>query len=236
MSADNGVYILKTPARPIQHGLGFYINQHGKFEFRVAHCQAIDNIDYSDLYMPLLFADSEVFESKEQALEEARKIYDSLDICEYGICTIEKDVIFPNMTSEQAKIALDSFVIKENRLEIGKRVKIVRPANDGGFENFVGCEGHIQSFAENNAAVILDGGLLFIPVTCLEIATEPETIKNPFCCITDKHLEEFAGKTIAVNLQTGDIVQHANSRQELREIMKQNNPYLKYASITIWSE
>lgn len=41
MSADNGVYILKTPARPIKNG-NLYTNQHGKFEYRVAHCQAID--------------------------------------------------------------------------------------------------------------------------------------------------------------------------------------------------
>lgn len=112
MSADNGVYILVTPARPIKRG-NFYINQHGKFEFRVAHCQAIDNIDYSDLYVPLLFADSKVHESKEKALEEAVKIYETLDICEYGISSIEKDICFPNMTSEQAKIALDSYVTED---------------------------------------------------------------------------------------------------------------------------
>ena len=97
MSADNGVYILKTPARPIKDG-NCYINQHGKSEYRVAHCQAIDNLDYSDLYVPLLFANSAVHSENGPALREAVRILDDLPICEYGISFVERDFHFPNMT------------------------------------------------------------------------------------------------------------------------------------------
>jgi len=112
MSADNGVYILKTPARPIKTG-NCYTNQHGKFEYRVAHCQAIDNIDYSDLYIPLLFGNSAVHRNRDSAMELAVRILDELDICEYGICTIEKENYFPNMTSEEAQKALNAYVTTE---------------------------------------------------------------------------------------------------------------------------
>lgn len=125
MSADNGVYILKTPARPIKKSDGWYINQHGKFEFRVAHCQAIDNVYYSDLYIPLLFADSKVYSSKEEALAQAIKIHDSLVICEYGISTIEKEFCFPNMTSEQARIALDSYVTEDPSTQVPTKKEVI---------------------------------------------------------------------------------------------------------------
>lgn len=113
MSADNGVYILKTPARPIKDG-NTYTNQHGKFEYRVAHCQAIDNIDYSDLYIPLLFGNAAVHKNRDSAMELASRILEGLDICEYGICMIEKENYFPNMTCEEAQKALDSYITKEN--------------------------------------------------------------------------------------------------------------------------
>lgn len=111
MSADNGIYILKTPARPIKEA-GSYINQHGKFEYRVAHCLAIENIDYSDLYVPLLFGDSPVFDNEEKAMELAIKLANDCPILEYGICQVSKHYPFPNMTSSEAKKALDSYVLE----------------------------------------------------------------------------------------------------------------------------
>lgn len=139
MSADNGVYILKTPARPIKNG-NIYTNQHGKFEYRVAHCQAIDNIDYSDLYIPLLFGNSVVHDSKESALKEAKGIFNNLDICEYGICTIDKENHFPNMTVEEARKALNSFVDDVIKEEISKKNpspedKILEPISAISFED-----------------------------------------------------------------------------------------------------
>jgi hypothetical protein len=109
MSADNGVYILKTPARFIKSGEGWYTNQKG-FEYRVAHCQAIDNLEYSDLYLPMLFGDSPVFNSYEEAMELAKNILNDLPVCEYGICDIEHDQKFLNMSSEEARFALNSHV------------------------------------------------------------------------------------------------------------------------------
>jgi len=64
MSADNGVYILKTHKPPIKDG-NSYQNQNGS-EFRVAYAQAIDNVDYSDLYLPAIFGDSQVYTSWSQ--------------------------------------------------------------------------------------------------------------------------------------------------------------------------
>jgi len=113
MSSDNGIYILRTPAPPIKNG-NSYTNQHGKFEYRVAHCQAIDNIDYSDLYLPLYFGNCKVFDILEKALSLAEQI--SKDIkengyfTEYGICQIYKNIHFPNMTSKAAQEALDCYV------------------------------------------------------------------------------------------------------------------------------
>lgn len=110
MSADNGVYILKTPARPIKNG-GSYTNQHGKFEYRVDYCSAIDNIYYSDLCVPAMFGNSKVFDSLEDAQAEATIIADKHRYLEYGICQVEHKRVFPNMTVEQANQALDSYVI-----------------------------------------------------------------------------------------------------------------------------
>jgi len=117
MSADNGIYILKTPARPIRTG-NSYQYQHGVFEFRVAHCQAIDNIDYSDLYLPAYFANSEVYKSHDDALSKAaqmaKEITDEGFPLEYGICLIKKDCIFPNMSAAEASRALDSYIPGED--------------------------------------------------------------------------------------------------------------------------
>ena len=110
MSADNGVYILKTPARPIKDG-DCYTNRHGVYEYRISHCQAIDNLDYSDLYVVAYFADSEIFYDEQEASKKAAELHDELGWTEYGICFVEKDVCFPNMTVEEANKALDSYVL-----------------------------------------------------------------------------------------------------------------------------
>lgn len=53
MSADNGVYILITKKPPIKIG-NTYTMQDG-VEYRVAYAQAIDDINQSDLYLPVFW-------------------------------------------------------------------------------------------------------------------------------------------------------------------------------------
>lgn len=81
MSADNGIYILKTQG-PV---------------FRVAKCQAIDDI-YQEIPNNLRFNPEQVFRffekalvynSYEKALIKAGEILDKLMICEYGIQSID---------------------------------------------------------------------------------------------------------------------------------------------------
>jgi len=109
MSADNGIYILRTPAPPVKEG-NSYINQHSKYEYRVAHCQAIENIDYSDLYLPLLFGGSQIY-NEQDAAQKANEIQKQIEedggFTEYGIIPLCKETYFPNMTSRAARVALD---------------------------------------------------------------------------------------------------------------------------------
>lgn len=93
MSADNGVYILET-----------------KDGYRVAHAQAIENIDYKckegewnedDIFY--IFGKSKAYKTAKGALNRAAEIYDNIvndefcPICEYGIVSIFKfkDKEFP---------------------------------------------------------------------------------------------------------------------------------------------
>lgn len=117
MSADNGVYILKTPARPIKNG-NYYEYQHDMFEYRVAHCQAIENVNHSDLYLPVYFANSKVYPSHVAAMVKAvamaKEITDEGMPLEYGIQTIDKECFFPNMSAAEANRALDTYVLGED--------------------------------------------------------------------------------------------------------------------------
>jgi len=77
MSADNGIYILCTNG-----------------EYRVAHCQAIENIDEDDKYLKEYFGACKVFTTREDALVEAGRQYDevmngSFPYIEYGIQFID---------------------------------------------------------------------------------------------------------------------------------------------------
>jgi hypothetical protein len=57
----------------------------------------------------------------------------------------------------------------EQNFSIGQMVRIARPDGDD-FKNFVGCEGKLNSIFNTVAAVELDGGILSIPISCLEPA------------------------------------------------------------------
>lgn len=102
MSADNGIYILRTR------------DPSGDHEFRVMHAQNIEDLEYWPLDQDMdndspsnwerreevcpdvarnWFVDAEVFTNEDEAYEYARQLYDEYPIVEYGICPI--DVEFP---------------------------------------------------------------------------------------------------------------------------------------------
>lgn len=117
MSADNGIYILRTMAPPVKvpHGSTYaFENQHDKHHYRVAYCSAIDNLDYSDIYMPILFGKSKIFLDEKEAWDEARVLMNEVGYTEYGICLIDygwngKGKYYPNMTKETAEKAMDIY-------------------------------------------------------------------------------------------------------------------------------
>jgi len=91
MSADNGIYILQS-----------------KDGFRVIYAQAIENIyeaerhKFNSKYLKEYFGDSKLFDSRDEAWEEARLIYSELTnqgqtYLEYGISIIpgHEDQDFP---------------------------------------------------------------------------------------------------------------------------------------------
>lgn len=91
MSADNGIYILASPAP-----------QLGTV-YRVAHASAIDNFDWYKnhqphnlgAYMLVVWGHSEVFFDRAAALAAAHKMRDSYGgFVEYGICDIHADQTF----------------------------------------------------------------------------------------------------------------------------------------------
>lgn len=90
MSADNGIYILPSP-------------KDGKIEFRVAHAQAIENIDYDPLYEVLLFKNAPVFQTYKEAIVYADKLAEDYDFLEYGIGVLdERKSPFLHLTEKEA--------------------------------------------------------------------------------------------------------------------------------------
>lgn len=94
MSADNGIYVLRTPS-PIGRG----------YEFRVAHAQAIENVEFpdraiADEYMVAVFGRSWVLHRKGRAKAVAHLLHDDLVAgglyTEYGVQIIEVDRPFPD--------------------------------------------------------------------------------------------------------------------------------------------
>ena len=101
MSADNGIYVLKT-----------------KDQYRVAHLQAIDNVYWSAIdgkqikLVPTrvveLWGDCKFTRDGDKALSIAHKWEGSLPICEYGVC-----VITYNKTWEQILKDAQEYAKKE---------------------------------------------------------------------------------------------------------------------------
>jgi len=103
MSADNGIYILKTVSHFKKMGNGVFRNL---FEetipyYRVAHLQAIDNLDYYLKNAPYnlgafvyeSWKRSPVFETEAEALEYAKNLASIQEVLEYGIQNIDMEQI-----------------------------------------------------------------------------------------------------------------------------------------------
>ncbi len=89
MSADNGIYILKTAAR-----------EGGGYEYRVTHAMAIENIYYDvssgeqwEHFIPEIafqyFGDCQVFTDDQEALNYAHKQAEEYPVLEYGVCVLD---------------------------------------------------------------------------------------------------------------------------------------------------
>ena len=99
MSADNGIYIAEFP------------KEDGTIEYRVAHAQAIENVDYGttqeqDAYRAAIFGEARCFSNKDDAILFAHKEEESYDILEYGVSRIRFDRPLVNMTKDQIKDVL----------------------------------------------------------------------------------------------------------------------------------
>lgn len=102
MSADNGIYVLQTKGP----------------EFRVVHCQNIDEIygEFSDDTLKWLgnpemilhfFGEATVFSNIETALDFAEELSYSYEYLEYGICVITdfKELDFGKLKEQNGKEA-----------------------------------------------------------------------------------------------------------------------------------
>jgi hypothetical protein len=116
MSADNGIYILRSPTN-----LKTFKDMEVDYEYRVLHTQAIDNLFYTDktyndfplglFYEADYFRDCEVIYNIDEAFVKAGKLMLSIlesdiEYIEYGIQLIKKDHVFPKLSRQYCKEAL----------------------------------------------------------------------------------------------------------------------------------
>jgi hypothetical protein len=101
MSADNGNYVVKTPAK---NGLAF--------EYRVHHAQAIENAEWYIIperneYLSCTFGGSWVFARQRRAVALAYVLEEEFEDCcggygtEYGVNVIPVDTVFPGADSSK---------------------------------------------------------------------------------------------------------------------------------------
>lgn len=55
---------------------------------------------------------------------------------------------------------------------------------------------------------------------------------NPFILLTKEDCQKYSGKTVAIDMDTGKIVESAATAHVLRSKMQTYNPNVKYARIT----
>lgn len=107
MSADNGIYVIKTKRTAKEGPKGHWTNGKDKenFVYRVAHAQAIDNLDWYKekqpynlgAYMVSVWGESEVFTDESTALISAHKLAKTVHYTEYGVNLIDmSEYIFFN--------------------------------------------------------------------------------------------------------------------------------------------
>lgn len=105
MSADNGIYVIKTKRTAKEGPKGHWTNGKENFVYRIAHAQAIDNLDYYikkqpynlGAYMVSVWGESEVFTDESAAMISAHKLAKSVGYTEYGVNQIDlSEYIFFN--------------------------------------------------------------------------------------------------------------------------------------------
>ena len=102
MSADNGVYILRT-IRTWKKENGTYIHIPQEYVYRVSVVNAIDNFDWYKnnepynigYYMWQIWGSSEVFTDFGKAVQFAHSLERSGMPTEYGVNQIDTDLVFP---------------------------------------------------------------------------------------------------------------------------------------------
>lgn len=106
MSADNGIYILVTKDNFKRIASGVTRNTFGEdiIAYRVAHAQAIDNLEWYEKNQPYnvgyfleeTWGHCIPFYSEEEAFAFAQSEADRYFMLEYGICRIERlNYVFP---------------------------------------------------------------------------------------------------------------------------------------------
>ena len=147
MSADNGIYILKTRGP----------------EFRVAHLQAIDNLDWGrngctddpDVRIANareMWFGSPVFKTEEEAWEEARRLHSLIEYTEYGVSMVEIDRVF---THPQFKIEAYNPVDEFETLR--KAVEFVKQEdNEADSISFCLSNGERVELSLDNGKIVLD--------------------------------------------------------------------------------
>jgi len=113
MSADNGIYILKTRApNALPEGV-VGGPASSPFEYRVVHAQAIENLyydietsQYNEQFTPEVaysyFKECQPLYSEDQALRYAHQLEEQHYILEYGVCILEHgEEVFQTFTDEE---------------------------------------------------------------------------------------------------------------------------------------
>ncbi len=103
MSADNGIYILRTVRN--RFDVDEQTGQRVKipyYVYRVAEAFAMDNFEWYEKKQPYnlgafmlsIWGESDVFTTLESAFEYAHKLEANVSILEYGVSVIETEYIF----------------------------------------------------------------------------------------------------------------------------------------------
>lgn len=102
MSADNGIYILKTTRNRRKEGAA-WVQCEPHFVYRAAYASAIDNFEWFKenkpynlgAYMVDIWGKAEVYETRIAAFLRAKIMAENIEVLEYGISDIDaSDMVF----------------------------------------------------------------------------------------------------------------------------------------------